>query len=74
MTFEVNLKKYVGHDIPHVNFHVTYRQGIVIPQKQKEGSDKFSTEVATNKWGDTVIFYDLMGIKLFKKYVQILAS
>ena len=67
MMFEVNLKKYVGPDIPHVNLHVTYGEGIDLHQKQEECRDRYPIEVTTNKWGDAVIFSGLMGIKHVQK-------
>ena len=63
MMFQVNLKKYVGPDIPHVNLYVYYKEGIDLHQKQEQGRDKYPIEITTSKWGDGVIFSGLMSIK-----------
>ena len=63
MMFEVNLKNYMGPDVPHVNLHVEYKEGVDLHQKQEEGRDKYPIEVTVNKWGDRVIFSGLMSIK-----------
>ena len=63
MMYQVNLKKYVGPDIPHVHLDVQYKEGTDLHQKQEEGRDKYPIEVTTNKWGDGVIFSGLMSIK-----------
>ncbi|MDC0885617.1 hypothetical protein OAR90_00815 [Nitrosopumilus sp.] len=67
MLFEINLKKYVGPDIPHVHLDVTYEKGIDLHIKQEEARDKFPIEISTNKWGDGVIFSGLMGIRHIEK-------
>ena len=38
MLFEINLKKYVGPDIPHVHLDVTYEQGVDLHIKQEEAA------------------------------------
>ena len=67
MLFEINLKKYVGPNIPHVHLDVTYEAGVDLKQKQEEARDKFPIEISTNKWGDGVIFSGLMGVKHIEK-------
>jgi len=67
MLFEINLKKYVGPNIPHVHLDVTYETGVDLKQKQEEARDKFPIEISTNKWGDGVIFSGLMGVKHIEK-------
>ena len=70
MMFQVNLKNYSGPDIPHVNLHVTYKEGTDLHQKQEEGRDKYPIEVTTDKWGEGVIFSGLMSVK----NVELIAS
>ena len=60
MMFQVNLKNYVGPNIPHVNLYVEYKKGVDLHQKQEEGRDKYPIEVTTSKWG---IFSGLMSVK-----------
>lgn len=67
LLFELNLKRYIGPDIPHVNLVVTYKEGVDLHQKQEIGRDKYPIEVTVNKWGDAVIFSGLMGIKHIEK-------
>ena len=67
MLFEINLKKYVGPDIPHVHLDVSYEKGVDLHIKQEEARDKFPIEISTNKWGDGVIFSGLMGIRHIEK-------
>lgn len=67
MLFEINLKKYVGPNIPHVHLDVTYEKGVDLKKKQEEARDKFPIEISTNKWGDGVIFSGLMGVKHIEK-------
>ena len=62
MMFQVNLKKYPGPDIPHVNLYVKYKEGVNLHQKQEEGRDTYPFEVTTSRWGDGVIFSGLMNI------------
>ena len=56
MLFEINLKKFVGPDIPHVHLDVSYEKGVDLHLKQEEARNKFPIEITTNKWGDGVIF------------------
>ncbi|MCE2614352.1 MAG: hypothetical protein LVO36_00460 [Nitrosopumilus sp. (ex Thoosa mismalolli)] len=37
LLFELNLKRYIGPDIPHVNLTVTYKDGIDLHSKQEIG-------------------------------------
>ena len=67
MMFQVNLKNYVGPDIPHVHLDVKYKDGIDLHKKQEEARDKYPIEVTTNKWGDGVIFSGLMGVRHVEK-------
>ena len=67
LLFELNLKRFVGPDIPHVNMTVTYKEGTDLHQKQEEGRDKYPIEITTNKWGDGVIFSGLMGVRHIEK-------
>jgi hypothetical protein len=67
LLFELNLKRFVGPDIPHVNLTITYKQGTDLHQKQEEGRDKYPIEITTNKWGDGVIFSGLMGVRHIEK-------
>ena len=67
MLFEINLKKFVGPDIPHVHLDVSYEPGVDLHIKQEEARDKFPIEITTNKWGDGVIFSGLMGIRHIEK-------
>ena len=67
MMFQVNLKKYVGPDIPHVHLDVKYKDGIDLHRKQEEARDKYPIEITTNKWGDAVIFSGLMGVRHVEK-------
>lgn len=62
MMFQVNLKKYPGPDIPHVNLYVHYKDGVNLHQKQEQGRDKYPFEVTTSRWGDGVIFSGLMSL------------
>ena len=62
MMFQVNLKNYVGPDIPHVNLYVQYKPGTDLHQKQEEGRDKYPIEVSASRWEDGVIFSGLMSI------------
>ena len=63
MMAELNLKKYVGPDIPHVNLYVHYKDGVDLHQKQEEGRDRYPIEVTVSRWEDGVIFSGLMSIK-----------
>ena len=47
MLFEINLKKYVGPDIPHVHLDVSYEKGVDLHIKQEEARDKFPIEIST---------------------------
>ena len=67
LLFELNLKRYVGPDIPHVNLNVLYKEGIDLHRKQEEARDKYPIEITTNKWGDAVIFSGLMGVRHLEK-------
>ncbi|NND87332.1 MAG: hypothetical protein HKM23_08460 [Nitrosopumilus sp.] len=67
MLFELNLKRFIGPDIPHVNLHVAYKDGVDLHQKQEEARDKYPIEVTTSRWGDGVIFSGLMGIRHVEK-------
>ena len=67
LLFELNLKRYVGPDIPHVNLSVTYKDGVDLHQKQEICRDKYPIEITTNKWGDAVIFSGLMGVRHIEK-------
>ncbi|AJM92876.1 MULTISPECIES: hypothetical protein [Nitrosopumilus] len=67
LLFELNLKRYVGPDIPHVNITATYKEGTDLHKKQEEGRDKYPIEITTNKWGDGVIFSGLMGVRHIEK-------
>ena len=67
MLFELNLKRYVGPDIPHVNLYVRYKDGIDLHQKQEEGRDKYPIEVSASRWEDGVIFSGLMGVRHVEK-------
>lgn len=67
MLFELNLKRYIGPDIPHVHLDVTYKEGVDIHKKQEEGRDKYPIEITTNKWNDAVIFSGLMGVRHVEK-------
>ena len=63
LMFELNLKRYVGPDIPHVNLYVYYKDGTDLHQKQEEARDKYPIEITKSRWGDGVIFSGLMGIR-----------
>ena len=63
LMFELNLKRYVGPDIPHVNLYVYYKEGTDLYKKQEEGRDKYPIEITHSRWGDGVIFSGLMGVK-----------
>lgn len=67
LLFELNLKRFVGPDIPHVNMTVTYKEGTDLHKKQEEGRDRYPIEITTNKWGDGVIFSGLMGVRHIEK-------
>ena len=67
MMFELNLKTYVGPDIPHVHLDVTYEKGIDLHEKQEQCRNKYPIEITTNKWGDGIIFSGLMGIRHIEK-------
>ena len=67
MVFELNLKRYMGPDIPHVHLDVVYKEGTDLHQKQEVARDKYPIEITTNKWGDAVIFSGLMGIRHVEK-------
>ena len=67
LLFELNLKRYMGPDIPHVHLDVEYKKGTDIHQKQEECRDKYPIEITTNKWGDAVIFSGLMGVRHVEK-------
>lgn len=70
LLFELNLKRYVGPDIPHVNLYVYYKEGTDLHQKQEEGRDKYPIEITQSRWGDGVIFSGLMGIKHVETIIQ----
>ena len=72
MLFEINLKKFVGPDIPHVHLDVSYEKGVDLHIKQEEARNKFPIEITTNKWGDGVIFSGLMGIRHIEKVIKII--
>ncbi|MBA4452481.1 MAG: hypothetical protein H2B05_05930 [Nitrosopumilaceae archaeon] len=63
LLFELNLKRFVGPDIPHVNLYVYYKDGTDLHKKQEEGRDKYPIEITQSRWGDGVIFSGLMGIR-----------
>ena len=67
LLFELNLKRFVGPDIPHVNLTVAYKEGTDLHKKQEEGRDRYPIEITTNKWGDGVIFSGLMGVRHIEK-------
>lgn len=67
LLFELNLKRYIGPDIPHVNLYVNYKEGIDLHQKQEEGRDKYPIEVSASRWEDGVIFSGLMGVRHIEK-------
>lgn len=67
LLFELNLKRYVGPNIPHVNLYVYYKDGVDLYKKQEEARDKYPIEVTVSRWNDGVIFSGLMGIKHVEK-------
>ena len=67
LLFELNLRRYMGPDIPHVNLTVQYKDGIDLKNKQEEGRDKYPIEITASRWGDGVIFSGLMGIRHIEK-------
>ena len=70
LLFELNLKRFVGPDIPHVNLYVYYKDGTDLHKKQEEGRDKYPIEITQSRWGDGVIFSGLMGIR----HVELICS
>ena len=70
LLLEVNLKKYSGYSIPHVNLYVKYKEGTDLGRKQEEGRDKYPIEVTVSRWDDGVIFSGLMGMKHVQKIVS----
>ena len=67
LLFELNLRRYMGPDIPHVNLTVQYKDGTDLKRKQEEGRDKYPIEITASRWGDGVIFSGLMGIRHIEK-------
>ena len=67
MLLEVNLKNYVGPDIPHVHLEASYKDGVDLYQKQEEARDKYPIEVTTSRWGKGVIFSGLMSVRHVEK-------
>jgi hypothetical protein len=67
MLFELNLRRYMGPDIPHVNLTVQYKEGTDLKKKQEEGRDKYPIEIVASRWGDGVIFSGLMGVRHIEK-------
>ncbi len=70
LLFELNLKRYVGPDIPHVNLNVQYKEGIDLKKKQEDGRDKYPIEIVASRWGDAVIFSGLMGVRHIEKIAE----
>ena len=67
MMLQVNLKNYVGPDIPHVHLEALYKDGVDLHQKQEEARDKYPIEVTKNAWGKSVIFSGLMNVRHVEK-------
>ena len=55
MLFEINLKKFVGPDIPHVHLDVSYEPGIDLHVKQEEARDNFQLKSPLTN-GETELF------------------